>query len=233
MNAAPLKVLAVDKEQLMLCALERAFKSRAFDINTAATPDHALTEVETSAYDLFLLEFDMLDPNTLEILKAVDRHCPYIPIVFMATSVMNSDEISDVIKALRKHGAWHLLEKPFSLDRMLNYVSGIFEDRDADVLGIKSMTHNYEQENRDQFRRSHVLPIHFSYQSIVDGTAVRTPAKGILTDICENGSGILSHVPMQPAQVVSFDDDFPKKTGVVAWSTMIEENTCRFGVQFC
>ena len=211
MSAAHLKVLAVDKEQLMLCALSRAFKGRSVDITTASSAGQALAEMETCSYDLFLLELDMQDQSSLELLKDIDTYCPYIPIILMATSIMSASELSDVIRALRKHGAWHLLEKPFSLEKMINYVSGIFQDHDNFVLGMNSLTHNYEQENRDQFRRSHVLPIHFSYHAIIDGTSMRVPVRGILTDICEYGSGILAHVPMQPAQVVSFDDDFIKK----------------------
>jgi CheY-like chemotaxis protein len=232
MNVARLKVLAVDKEQLMLCALERAFKSRSFDIKTASTPEQALEEVESSPFDLFLLELDMQDQSCLKLLEAIDEYDPYIPIIFMASSVMGSSELGDVIRSIRKHGAWHLLEKPFSLDKMLCFVSVIFNDHDGEMFGMNSLNHNYEQENRDQFRRSHVLPVHFSYFSIVDGVSVRIQAKGILTDICEYGSGILAHVPMQSDQVVCFDNDFPKQNGIVAWSSMIEDETCRFGVKF-
>ena len=73
MNAAPLKILAVDKEQLLLCALERACKGRTFDIKTAATPEQAYAEIALHHIDLFLLELDMHDEKSLELLKTVDE----------------------------------------------------------------------------------------------------------------------------------------------------------------
>ncbi len=58
MNMLPLKILAVDNRQLLLWALERAFRSRALDICTASTVDQALTEIDLHYYDLFIIDFD-------------------------------------------------------------------------------------------------------------------------------------------------------------------------------
>ena len=233
MSTPPLKILAVDNEQLLLFALERAFKGRSFDINTATSIEQALVEIGHGHFDLFLVDFDLLDQSSLELLKTIDELCPYVPIIVMAASAMNSSELNDVIRTIRTHGIWHLLEKPFSLDKMLNLVTAMFQDREYDIFGLKSLTHNYGKENRDRFRRPYIQPVHFSYKAIAAGASTRVSAKGILTDISARGSGILAHKQMQPAQVISFEEEFLKKVGIVAWSVMIESNTCRFGVQFC
>jgi len=78
-----------------------------------------------------------------------------------------------------------------------------------------------------------VQPVHFSFKSMVDGEMKRIAANGILTDISDCGSGILAHKQMYPEQVISFEDEFMKQNGIVAWSVMIDNETCRFGVQFC
>ena len=233
MNAAPLQILAVDKEQLLLCALERACKGRTFEIKTAATPEQAHAEIALRHFDLFLLELDMHDEKSLELLKTVDEFCPYIPIIVMTCSSMSPDELSEIIKAVRKKGSWHLLEKPFSLDKMLGFVADIFHDRENVLNGLKPLTHNYDNEGRDQFRRPYVQPVSFSFKKIINGAITRITAKGTLTDISDGGSGMLAHEPMQPEQVISFEDNFVSRTGIVAWSVMIAEDTCRFGVQFC
>ena len=83
----------------------------------------------------------------------------------------------------------------------------MFQDHEYDSLGLNSLTQNFDQENRDQFRRPFVQPVHFSYNSIVDGASTRISAKGILTDISEHGSGILAHkavgLPFYYAESVS------------------------------
>ncbi len=233
MNPAPLKILAVDSDQLLLCALKRACKGKSFGITTASTVKQALETIELSHFDLFLLELDMQCQESLQLLKTIDDRCPYVPIIVMSASVMSVSEISAVIRAVRKHGAWHLLEKPFSLDKMLSFVKEIFQDHDHIIHGMNSLTHSYDQENRDQFRRPYVQPIYFSFKTVVDGASKRIPAKGILTDISECGSGMLAHRQLLPAQVICFEDGFVTENGIVAWSVMIEKETCRFGVQFC
>ena len=129
MNAAPVKILAVDNEQLLLFALKRAFKGRSIDIYTANESEQAMKEIENNHFDLFLVDFDLLDQRSLELLKVIDENCPYIPVIVMTRSAMSSVELNDVIRTIRKNGAWHLLEKPFSLDKMLGIVSVIFEDQ--------------------------------------------------------------------------------------------------------
>lgn len=232
MNAA-LKILAVDNEQLLLFALNRAFKGRSIDIRTAITSEQALDEIANNHFDLFLVDFDLLDQRSLELLREIDESCPYVPIIVMTRSAMSSVELNDVIRTIRKKGSWHLLEKPFSLDKMLGIVSVIFEDQDKVKLCVDELTHNYDHEKRHQFRRPHVQPIEFFLNTIDDGVTSRTPVNGILTDLSDYGTGMLANELMQPEQLVSFKDDFKEKYGVVAWSLMIEPDTCRFGVEFC
>jgi DNA-binding NtrC family response regulator len=222
----------VDDEQLLLCALERAFKGRSLDIKTANSTEQALAEIAHCNFDLFLLDFDWHDLGRQKLLQAVDECCPYVPIIIMTTSSRESGPLNEVIKSTRKHGAWHLLEKPFSLDRMIHLIEVIFQDQDNVKSALHNLAQNFDREKRYQYRRPHVQPVHFSFKTIAAGESRRVSVKGILTDINDCGSGLLSHVQLQPNQVISFEDDFVKQNGVVAWSVMIEKETCRFGVQF-
>lgn len=233
MRAAPLKILAVDDEQLLLWALERACKGRSLDIKTAVTTQQALAEIELCHFDLFLLDFDLKDPSRLELLKAIDERCPYVPIIFMTTADMKSCELNDTIRAARKQGAWHLLEKPFSLDRMISFVEVIFQDQGHVKLCLNDLSHNYDNEKRLQIRRPHVQSMSFSFKSIVDGKQLKTFTAGILTDISDCGLGLLTHSALKPDQVLTFGDMLMKQCGIIAWSSMIDAQTCRAGIRLC
>jgi DNA-binding NtrC family response regulator len=230
---SPLKILAVDKEKLLLLALSRACKGRLIDIRTAMTSEQALAAIDHCHFDLFMFDLDLKDHSRLELLKYIDEHCPYVPIIFMTTSDVKSCKLNNAIQTTRKQGSWHLLGKPFSLDRMIGLVEMIFQDQGDVKLCLNSLTHNYDQEKRQLFRRPHVQSVNFSFKTIVDGDSRRISSKGILTDINDGGSGMLAHEQLQPEQVISFADNFQKQNGIVAWSHMIEKKTCRFGIQFC
>ena len=233
MTKKPIKVLAVDDEQLLLWALERACKGRLLDINTATTSQQALVKIQQCSYDLFLLDFNLKDPSRLELLQTIDKHYPSVPIIIMTTSDPNSCELNDAIKAVRKRGAWHLLEKPFSLERMTSLIKTIFPDNDKAKTFLDSLASNYDHEKRHQPRQPHVQPVNFSFKSIVDGVSKRIFSKGILTDISENGSCLLAHEHLQPDQVIRFEDASMNLRGSVAWSVIIEEQTYRCGLRFC
>jgi len=233
MQRAPLKILAVDDEKLLLWALERACEGRSLNITTAVTTEEALAEVEHCHYDLFLLDFDLRDQSRTELLKGIDQRCPYVPIIIMTTADMKSCELNDAIRAARKQGAWHLMEKPFSLDRMLCFIEIIFQDQGNVKLCLNDLTHNFDNEKRMKFRRPHVQTVDLSFKEIVEGELKTNLVTGILTDISDYGLGMLTHSPLKRDQVVNFNDPLLQQSGVVAWSSRIEELTCRVGINFC
>lgn len=233
MSVVPLKILAVDDEQLLLWALKRACKERALDICTAVSTEQALNEIELCHFDLFLLDFDLKDQSRLALLKEIDERCPYVPIIIMTTSDTKSSELNDAIRAVRKQGAWHLLEKPFRLDRMISFVEVIFQDHGSVKLCLTDLSHNYDNEKRHHTRRPHVLAVNFSLKAIVEGEQQVTDATGILTDISDCGIGLLSHAPLDRDQIISFGGDLKEQYGIVAWSSMIENQTCRAGIRLC
>jgi CheY-like chemotaxis protein len=233
MRSTPFKVLVVDEEQLLLLALERACKGCSLDIQTATTTQQALAEIKGCHFDLFMIDFDLNNQDQIELLKAVDGHCPYVPVIIMTTADKQSCELHDAIRTIRKQGTWHLLEKPFSLDRMMSFIDTIFQNQRDVKLGQNFLPHNYDQERRSKLRRPFVKPVTFTTKTLDEGGMKKISVDGILTDISDFGLGVLAYEQVQPDQVISFEDDFIKIGGVVAWSVMIDRATCRFGVQFC
>ena len=233
MTPPPIKILAVDDEQLLLLALQRALKGRSLDIHTAGSTEQALAEINPGIFDLFLLGFDWHEQCDLQLLQTTDEHCPYVPVILMTTSTADSVQLNDAIRATRKHGAFHLLEKPFSLERILQLIEANFQDQDKARSCQDVQGQDYTHENRYCYRRPHVQPINFSFKIIVDGEARRIQTKGIFTDLSDCGSGMLTKVQLQANQVLSFEDGFAKRNGMVTWSTKIAENSYRCGLLFC
>jgi DNA-binding NtrC family response regulator len=233
MTKSLLRILAVDNDKLILWALERACKGRELEVKTATSVEQALEEISNHHFDLFLIDFNLRDKGQQELLEAIDLCCPYIPIIIMTTTDAESCELNDLIRATRKKGAWHVLEKPFSLDKMISFIEVIFQDQGNVKVCLNSLTHNYDQEKRQKLRRPYVQVVNFSFQAIIDGVSKRVMSRGILTDISDSGSCLLAHEQLQPEQVISFEDEVLQQCGFVSWSVPIEEETYRCGVQFC
>lgn len=233
MTGIPLKILAIDDEPLLLWALKRAGRERALDITTAATTDQALLEIATCHYDLFLLDLDLKDSSRQALLEYIDETCPYVPVIIMTTAEARSCELNEIIRSTRKQGAWHLLEKPFSLDRLVHFVEVIFHAPFNIKLGMTDLTHNYDTEKRLHIRRPHVLPFSFTLRTIVNGAQEKMVTNGILTDISDCGIGLLAHFHLKRDQVLSFGPELKEQCGIVAWSRMIEDQTYRAGIHLC
>lgn len=232
MTNSLLKILAVDNDQLILWALEKACKGRELDVITSTTVEQALEEISKHHFDLFLIDLNLRDKGQLELLEAIDSCCPYVPIIIMTTTDAESCELIDLIRSARQKGAWHVLEKPFSLDKMISFIEVIFQDNGNVKVCLNSLTHNYDQEKRQKLRRPYVQVVNFSFQAIIDGVSERVMSKGILTDISDSGSCLLAHEKLQPEQVISFEDEDLQQCGFISWSEPIEEETFRCGVQF-
>lgn len=233
MDTAPLKILAVDDEQLLLWALERVGKGRALNISTAASNEQALAKISCGRFDLFLLDFDLKNSSSQFLLKAIDARCPYVPVIIMTTSDMKSSKLNDAIRAVRKQGAWHLLEKPFRLDQLIDYVTLIFQDRCHVEFYAPELVHNFDSEKRRQLRRPLVLPLNFTFKSIIDGQQQKQLCGGIIIDISDRGAALLSRVPLERDLVINFSDELSIQYGVVVWSCMLETQTCRAGICLC
>lgn len=233
MTNTPISILAVDDEQLILWALERACKDRSLNIKTAESAERALKMLSQDHFDLFLIDFDLKDPTRLDLLQAVDEHCPYRPIIIMTTNDSRSTELHDAIRSVRKKGAWHLLEKPFSLDSLIGFIDLVTRDEGDVKVCLSDLTHNYDQERRRQHRRLHVQPVNYSFKTIVDGAMQRVISKAILTDISNAGSCMLIQEPLQPDQIIHFEDESLSHCGRVSWCLPIEDETYRCGVHFC
>jgi DNA-binding NtrC family response regulator len=231
MTMLPLKILAVDSETLLLKALKRAFRSRSLDLSTAMTTSQAYEAIKSHYYDLFILDFDPKDRDQQLLLSHIDSCCPFVPIIFMTTCDPNSTALNSRIRELRRQGEWHLLEKPFHLNKMFRFIKTIFQNIETAQRTPTDSEHNYDQEKRQETRRPRIQPVTFSYMSINNGQPRQNNEQGIVTDVSNGGIGLLTAAQLRSDQVIHFADSSAFKFGSVCWCTQVDHQTCRAGIQ--
>ena len=97
MAGKPLKILAIDDEQLLLWALERAFKGKELLVNTASTTEQALEKIKLNHYDLFLLHFGLKDQNSQTLLKQIDVPHVSPPTRFIEMRFVDAETAADAV----------------------------------------------------------------------------------------------------------------------------------------
>jgi CheY-like chemotaxis protein len=227
------KILVVDDDMLILLALERAYRNRHLDITTAASADHALSLLNSTRFDLFVVDLDLDNRSGFQLLQTLDERFPYIPIILNTAADITSNELSQEITRIRKKGVWHLLEKPFSLDLLNGMIEKFLDQQDNRLTLNLNQSHTHGEEQRSYRRKAHIMPTNLSFDAICAGELIRETVKVILTDVSDCGVGLLTNRPLEKSQVVRFDDALGQKCGVVAWSMVVSDLTCRAGVQFC
>ena len=65
-----------------------------------------------------------------------------------------------------------------------------------------------------------------------DGKTHRWSTGAESFDISVGGVGLVTNYPLPVSQVLSLKSETMEKTGVVAWSRMLDDNTCKAGVCF-
>lgn len=233
MSTGPRKILVVDDDMLILLALSRAYRSRLLDITTAASAAHALEQMETSRFDLFIIDLDLHGHSGFELLGMIDKRFPYVPVIITTTADAKSTELGEEIKTIRKKGVWHLLEKPFHLEMLNKLIEKTLDQQEEKLDRNLLYNQSHGEDKRNHLRKAHIMPTKLSFEVIREGELIRETIKAILTDISDGGVGLLTNMPLEQSQVVRFEDNLEGKCGVVTWSAAVAEQTCRAGIHFC
>lgn len=108
------KILVVDDEAAILQSLSGVLKDDGFDVVTAATGEAALEALETSEFDVVLLDIWLPGIDGLEVLRRAQTLYPNLTVIMMS----GHGTIETAVKAT-KLGAYDFVEKPLSLDKLL------------------------------------------------------------------------------------------------------------------
>lgn len=227
------KVLVVDDDDLVLYGLEKALKAGGVEVDTAATAAEAVRRLSTCPYDLCLLDVHLPDFSGMVLMKIIRDICPKVKVIIMTASCLDDCGLSENVREAVQNGACHFLAKPFNLYELKEIVIEALHSDDTLQSGFRVDGDGFsERKGRRQERRSFSEELAYSLRVIRDGEDHRLLLSAQALDISEHGVGLLTNYPLRPDQVLSFEHESLNRSGLVAWSTMLDDRTCRAGIHF-
>ncbi len=111
------QILLVDDDPGLLRLLSMRLESSGYKVRTAADGRHALSEVASARPDLVITDLRMEPMNGLELLDALGRDAPGLPVILITAH----GSIPDAVRATQ-NGAFGFLTKPVEKDELLAQV---------------------------------------------------------------------------------------------------------------
>ncbi|QPJ62680.1 MAG: UDP-3-O-[3-hydroxymyristoyl] N-acetylglucosamine deacetylase [Candidatus Nitronauta litoralis] len=111
------RVLIVDDEKNIVSSLHGILEDEGYRIDTADDGLDALEQVQSDPPDLVLLDIWLPGMDGIEVLKTIKTYHPEIEVLIMS----GHGTIDTAVKAT-KLGAFDFIEKPFSLDQLVQSV---------------------------------------------------------------------------------------------------------------
>lgn len=87
-------------------------------------------------------------------------------------------------------------------------------------------------ERRDIERRPFVRSVQYSVTVLDFRDIKKVNLEGEVVDISEVGVGIKTDYPLEPGHVLTFNESVGYQTGIVEWSSRVQDNGYRVGVKF-
>ncbi len=232
MHRGPWQVQIIDDEIVILLAVSRAYRDKPIDIITATNADQALAQMNTFNFDLFLLDLDMKARCSFNLLKVISERFPDIPVILMTTGDTGSGKLLQQITDVRTQGCWHLLEKPFDLKKLTGFIERGLQESSSVREGNQLCEVADQHEQRRCKRFSRFERLNLSLPTAMDDSRQTVPLLATLTDISVGGLGLTTRKTLVERQRVQFDEKFMHQSGIVVWSQMQEDKTCRAGICF-
>ncbi len=114
-------ILVVDDEKVQLETLKRGLRTRGFQVCTAINGRDALKSLNNSGkVDLVITDYTMPEMNGVELCDKIRDTFKNIPVIIM--TAFGDKEIA--LDALR-HGCNGFIDKPFTLDELMNLVNRV------------------------------------------------------------------------------------------------------------
>ncbi len=117
-------ILIVDDEKDIRELIGEILKDEGYAIRLAANSDDCMSEINSEAPSLMILDIWLKDSRMdgIDILKTVKRDNPDIPIV-----IISGHGNIEIAVAAIKQGAYDFIEKPFNIDQLMVVVSRAME----------------------------------------------------------------------------------------------------------
>lgn len=226
------KILVVDKDQLVLYGLLKALRHEAYYVETAHTASMAVEKLISCPYDLCLLDMDLPDFNGVELMRIIKDICPKSKIVIMTANIIDCPDLSEYVNEAIKNGACHFILKPFTLCEVTDTLDNLLKKGGNFHTGLRFTGSEFVRKKRRSARRPYSDPINFQMTVIDQGETKRLKFEAQSTDISDDGIGLLIKFPLKVSQVISFNEGLNNRSGVIIWSTILDNQDCRAGIRF-
>ena len=125
------KILLVDDEAAIRAMVRAVLDKEERSFVEAANGKEAQDLLDSAEFDLVISDVIMPDCDGIELVMAIRRKLPDIPVVVMSGGGrVNAGHYLDLAKKL---GAMSVFEKPFNTNELRNAVADILGDSEANV----------------------------------------------------------------------------------------------------
>ena len=118
------EILVIDDNPDIRSLVSNILKDQNFEVRTAANYDQAVFEIDKKLPDLAIIDIklDKGDKDGIDLLKLVNKKNKLIPVIMISGHAT----VQIAVEAIRL-GAYEFIEKPFSKEKILNYVNRALE----------------------------------------------------------------------------------------------------------
>lgn len=232
MNRGPRQVQIIDDEIIMLLAVSRAYRNKPVDIITATNLDQALEQMDIFNFSLFLLDLDMKDCCSFDLLERMTRRFPTNPVILMTTGDIQSAALIDRIEKIRSQYCWHIVEKPFDYKKLIGFIDRALYESEIENPGSNQNGNSDYAEKRRCRRFSRFERINITRPMISDTSHLPPALFATLTDISVGGLSVTTGNALVSGEAVRFDEKFMHQSGTVVWSQIQEDAIYKSGIRF-
>ena len=117
-----MRILIVDDEKDQLKALDLGLRSSGFETETAGSAEEAMAVLDRRNHlvDLVVTDFVMPGVNGLQLLRAIKKKYPFLPVVIM--SAKGTDRLA---KNAAESGGEKFMHKPFLMEELIREIRKI------------------------------------------------------------------------------------------------------------
>ena len=138
------EILVIDDNPDIRFLICNILEEQNFKVRSAANYDQAVLEINKRLPDLAIIDIklDKPDKDGIDLLKLVNKKNKNIPIIMISGHAT----VQIAVEAIRL-GAYEFIEKPFSKEKILNYVNRALESallkKEKDIIEDK-LFHSFE-----------------------------------------------------------------------------------------
>ena len=138
------EILVIDDNPDIRSLVSSILKDQKFEVRTAANYDQALFEINKKLPDLAIIDIklDKVDKDGIDLLKIITQKDKLTPVIMISGHAT----VQIAVEATRL-GAYEFIEKPFSKEKILNYVNRALESaslkKEKDIIENK-LFHSFE-----------------------------------------------------------------------------------------